>query len=256
MLGVLIFAAGGVGDMLWHETFGVEADFDALFSPSHLVLAIGMNLMITGPLRAAWARPGLHLTWRTAGPALLSLTALISGFTFLMMASHPLVATIAGAKHDYSDRIGQIAGTVSLLFTTILLMGPILLVMRRWQLPAGTLVLVWGLNTFAMLIVNWHHDYTLWQALAMFAAIVVVELVRLRMEPLRERSGSLRAFAALAPFLLMAGYFIALHLTEGTRWSIHMWTGILVEVAIVGWLLSLLVFPPAIPSDLLSDRSL
>jgi hypothetical protein len=241
--------------MLWHEAFGVEADFDALFSPTHLVLAIGINLIITGPLRAAWARPGHQLTWQTAGPALLSLTALISGFTFMTMGSHPLVASIAGATHDYGDRIGQIAGTVSILFTTVLLMGPTLLIMRRWQLPAGTLIVVWGINTFAMFIVNWHHDYTLWQALAIFVAIFVIEIIRHQMEPLAERRGALRAFAALAPFLLMASYFIALHFTEGIRWTIHMWTGILVEVAIVGWLLSFLLYPPTMPGELVKEKS-
>jgi hypothetical protein len=250
MLGVLIFAAGGVGDMVWHEAFGVEAEFDALFSPTHLILAVGMNLMITGPLRAAWARPGQRLTWRLAGPALLSLTGLISGLTFLMMAAHPLVSHIAGADHGYGNRIGEIAGTTSLLLTTILLMGPTLLVIRRWQLPTGSLILVWGLNTLAMFIVNWHHDYALWQALAIFAAIVVIEVVRLCMEPLMERRSALRFFAALAPFLLMASYFIALHFTEGTGWSVHMWTGIVVEVALAGWLLSFLVVPPAMPGEI------
>lgn len=247
MLGVLIFAAGGVGDLLWHETFGVEAEFDALFSPSHLVLAIGMNLILTGPLRAAWARLHRQLTWRKAGPMLLSLTALISSLTFMLMAAHPLVNSVAGATHDYRDRIGQIAGVTSILLTTVLLMGPTLLAIRRWRLPAGSLLLVWGINTLAMFTVNWHHDYTLWQTLAMLIAVVGVEIIRLRLEPLVEKPNNLRIFAALAPFLLMTSYFIALHLTEGTRWSVHLWTGVLVEVAIAGWLLSYLVVPPAMP---------
>jgi hypothetical protein len=249
MLGVLVFAAGGVGDLLWHELFGIEAEFDALFSPSHLVLAIGINLMITGPLRAAWARPERRLTWQTGGPALLSLAALISGFTFLTMASHPLVSNIAGATHDYWDRIGQIAGTTSILLTTLLLMGPTLLAIRRWHLPAGALILVWGLNTFAMFIVNWHHSYAPRQALAILAAIVVVELIRLRMQPSAERRGAFHAFAALAPILLMGSYFVALLFTEGTSWSVHMLTGIVVEAGIAGWLVSYLVFPPAMPDE-------
>jgi hypothetical protein len=245
----LIFAAGGVGDMLWHEAFGVEAAFDALFSPTHLTLAIGMNLMIAGPLRAAWARPGRQLTWRTAGPMLLSLTGIISGLTFLTMASHPLVSNIAGATHDYGNRIGQIAGTTSVLLTSALLTGPILLVIRRWQLPAGSLIVVWGINTLAMFLVNWHHDYAIWQALAFFTAIVIVELLRLRLEPLRENRTAFRQFAALAPFLLMASYFIALLMTEGTHWTIHMWAGIVVEAGIAGWLLSYLALPPTMPDE-------
>ncbi|MCC6455795.1 MAG: hypothetical protein IT328_12665 [Caldilineaceae bacterium] len=249
MFGVLLFAVGGVGDMLWHELFGVEADFDALFSPSHLVLALGMALINTGPLRAAWARPGKRLSWTDGGPALLSLTTLVSGLSFLLMASHPLVSTIAGAAHDDGSRFVEIAGVSGVLLTTLFTMGPILLAIRRWRLPAGSLILILGIDTFAMAIVNWHHDYTLWLMLAMFVAVLLVEVVRLRLEPLMEKKNALRVFAALAPFLLMGSYFIALLFTEGTHWSIHLWTGTIVEASLAGWLLSYLVVPPAVPAE-------
>jgi hypothetical protein len=249
MLGVLIFAAGGVGDMLWHEAFGVETDFDALFSPSHLVLAVGMALINTGPLRAAWVRPGRRLPWSVAGPALLSLTTLVTGLTFMLMAAHPLMSNIAGAKHGYDSQFGEIAGVSGILLTTIFIMGPLLLAIRRWWLPAGSLALVLGINTIAMAIINWHHAHTLWLMLAMLAAVVVVEVVRLRLEPLMDKRGALRVFAGLAPFLLMMSYFIALHLTEGSNWSVHLWTGAVVEAGLTGWLLSYLVVPPTLPSE-------
>lgn len=250
LLGVLVFAAGGVGDMLWHEFFGVEADFDALFSPTHLVLAAGLALMVTGPLRAAWARPARRLTWAEAGPALLSLAGLISVLTFLMMGAHPLSSNLAGAEHGYGSRTGEIAGTASVLLTTVILMGPLLLALRRWQLPAGSLIVVWGINMVAMAIVNWHHAYTFWLMFAMLVAVVVLDLIRLRLEPLASKAGALRLFAAVAPLCLMASYFVALLLTEGTDWSIHLWTGVVVEAGIAGWLLSYLVAPPAMPAEM------
>src|SRR3989442_3909505 len=55
-VGVVLFAAGGVGDMIWHEIFGIEVNVEALLSPTHLVLALGSTLIFTGPLRAAWTR--------------------------------------------------------------------------------------------------------------------------------------------------------------------------------------------------------
>src|SRR5918992_2170806 len=48
-MGVLIFVAGGLGDMVWHELFGIEADVEALLSPTHLVLALGGTLILSGP---------------------------------------------------------------------------------------------------------------------------------------------------------------------------------------------------------------
>lgn len=46
--------------MLWHSRFGIEAGIEALLSPTHLVLALGGMLMVSGPLRAA----GFRLTDR------------------------------------------------------------------------------------------------------------------------------------------------------------------------------------------------
>ncbi|MGH7429136.1 MAG: hypothetical protein ACREJ4_12405, partial [Candidatus Methylomirabilaceae bacterium] len=56
LLGVVIFAASGVGDMVWHLIFGIEDSLDALMSPTHLGLALGAGLMVSGPLRAARIR--------------------------------------------------------------------------------------------------------------------------------------------------------------------------------------------------------
>lgn len=45
LAGVLLFAAGGVLDLLWHTLFGIEADLDALLSPTHLKLALAAMLI-------------------------------------------------------------------------------------------------------------------------------------------------------------------------------------------------------------------
>jgi hypothetical protein len=72
--GVLVFAAGGLGDMVWHTVFGIEVSIDALLSPTHLMLLVGALLILSGPLRSAWlhADPGPGSGRRF--PALLALT--------------------------------------------------------------------------------------------------------------------------------------------------------------------------------------
>ena len=55
VVGVVIFAVGGAGDMTWHTIFGIEQDVEALFSPTHLLLFAGMALILSTPLRAAWS---------------------------------------------------------------------------------------------------------------------------------------------------------------------------------------------------------
>jgi hypothetical protein len=41
LLGVAIFAVGGILDMIWHILFGIEVSVEALLSPTHLLLAFG-----------------------------------------------------------------------------------------------------------------------------------------------------------------------------------------------------------------------
>ena len=52
LLGSAVFAAGGVGDLIWHTLFGIEEDFEALVSPTHLMLGVGLALIVSAPLRA------------------------------------------------------------------------------------------------------------------------------------------------------------------------------------------------------------
>jgi hypothetical protein len=250
LLGVLIFAAGGVGDLIWHELFGVEQNLEAVISPSHLMLGLGMGLIVSGPLRVAWQRTEAEITWANLGPALLSLTALISTFTFFMMYSHPLFNNVGGLRHrEFAGNVGQMAGVTSSIVISALLVGPVLLAMRRWQLPAGSLTLVWGINTVAMALIGWHHDYTLFLMGAMLLAAVVADLLRSgwRLGPANQRR--MRLWAFLAPALLITAFFVAQSFTEGTGWSVHLWTGAVVLSGTAVWLLSYLVFPPAIPAE-------
>jgi hypothetical protein len=250
LLGVLIFGLGGVGDLIWHELFGIEEDFEALLSPTHLTLIVGMALVVSGPLRAAWQRTGRRPTWRTLGPALLSLTALISTLTFIMMYSHPLIYNIAGARHELNyTEAGEIAGVLGLIITAALLTGPTLLVMRRWALPAGSLSVVWGLNLVAMTLVNYHHNYTSYQAAIMLGAILMVDQLRTRLQPSLRNPGGWRVFAFIAPLLYNGSYILALLLTEGSAWSVHLLSGAVVLSGITGWLLSYLLLPPRVPVE-------
>src|SRR5687768_3104556 len=52
-LGVGLFWAGGVFDMIWHSIVGFEANFEFTLSPSHLTLLLAAVLAGLGPLRHA-----------------------------------------------------------------------------------------------------------------------------------------------------------------------------------------------------------
>ena len=111
LVGVFIFFFAGVADMLWHVAFGIESGVEGLISPSHLGLAVGGGLMVTGPLRAALRRPGWEEeSWLARMPLVVSLTLLVSVLTFFTeyaspyggtwvtnAAAPPIIATTASA---------------------------------------------------------------------------------------------------------------------------------------------------------------
>src|SRR5262245_4766719 len=83
LVGAFIFFFGGVADMLWHVTFGIEKGIEGLISPSHLALAFGGGLMVTGPLRAGLHRgAGGQHRWIAQMPMVVSLTTFLSLLTF------------------------------------------------------------------------------------------------------------------------------------------------------------------------------
>src|SRR5688572_21286684 len=101
LLGVAIFAAGGLFDMLWHLAFGVEVSVEALLSPSHLLLALGIVLIVSGPFRAAWKRTAGTPTGLVALlPMLLSITFVLSVFAGLTEYAHPFVDLWAAQRPE------------------------------------------------------------------------------------------------------------------------------------------------------------
>src|SRR5947208_948215 len=51
LVGCLAFGLGGLLDLSWHLIFGIERSFQALISPTHLILMGSAALIVTGPLR-------------------------------------------------------------------------------------------------------------------------------------------------------------------------------------------------------------
>jgi hypothetical protein len=249
LTGVMIFGAGGVGDMFWHAIFGIERGIEALFSPTHLMLGVGISLIVSGPLRAAWPRRD-RPSWRSLGPAILSVGLLMSTLSFFLMFAHPINTIIGGARHrQFLNDVGVMAGMMALLVMAALMIGLVLLTMRRWTLPLGALSLIWGLHTAGMTILDYERLQQLWLALGMFAVVVLLDLVAWRYRAALRQPNNLRIFAFAAPFLLFGAYFGVLHLTEGIGWSIHLWTGAVFLTGVTGLLLSYLLMPPAIPKE-------
>ena len=55
LLGIPIFLLAGVGDMIWHALLGIEEGVDALLSPTHQALGLGIFFLSSGPIRSVLA---------------------------------------------------------------------------------------------------------------------------------------------------------------------------------------------------------
>jgi hypothetical protein len=264
LVGVLAFLLGGVLDMIWHIVFGIEADVEALLSPSHLVLAVGSTLILTGPLRSAWCRPEAG-SWRAAMPMMLSASFLLSSISFWTLYMHPLSRpwaalgnkpTVPGLAVVAADPIGTKDGLIgalyiahgmgvgAILLQSAVLTGLVLLVVRRWGgvLPAGGFTIALTLNA---LMLGFARDQLVLVPFIAMAGIATDGLVRwLRADT---GVGRLRALAVLVPCVYYACFFAGVAATKGVWWSVHLWTGAIVLAGLTGFLTSYLVVPPASP---------
>jgi hypothetical protein len=248
LLGTMIFGCGGVGDLLWHTLFGIEKDVETLFSPTHMMLACGVWLIVGGPFRAAWQRRApLGMHWHQWMPLVLSLTWMLSACTFMTQVAHPVVYLWGGGRAPGAPLwLWQALGVVGMLWDTGLLLGFVLLTLRRWTLPAGALTLLVGLNAVAMGLLH-YGAYPFLPVLARTVAGLGADVVYAWLQPSVQRPSAWRLFAGIVPALLTALHFGVLGLTVGVWWSVHLWAGTIVLTGLVGLLLSMLLVPPPMP---------
>ncbi len=241
-IGVVVFALGGVGDLIWHTLLGVEADLDALLSPTHLALAAGGVLILSGPFRAEWLRQRrAALTFPQAVPMLASLTLTLSVFTFFTQFAHPLVHLWSAGPPPSHPFMPQALGIASILLQTALLTGAILLVVRRWHLPFGSLSLVMALNAALMGGLENHLGFA-WVGLI---SGLIADVLLWTLKPSISRHAAFRVFASVVPAMFYALYFAVLATAAGVWWSAPMWAGSIVLAGAIGWMLSVLILPPS-----------
>ncbi|MDQ6637379.1 MAG: hypothetical protein M3Y62_06270 [Candidatus Dormibacteraeota bacterium] len=239
LLAVLGFALAGALDLAWHATFGFERSFAALISPPHLLLA-GCGLVAAGgPLRSAWNRGRSVAGW----PAIFAATYLLSVISFFSQFVHPF-------NDPYALEVGpagtvyaaQALGEISIVFQSAVLLSVVFLLLRRHQLPPGSLLLLLTINSFAMSAMKDHYRF----ALVGLLAGVAGEVLLFSLRPSVSRPGSLRVFGFAWPVALYGLYFGAVGTLGGTWWSVPLWTGSIFLAGVAGLLVSYCFFSPGL----------
>ena len=249
VLGLVIFGISGIGDLTWHLILGIERSTEALLSPTHLGLALGIGLALSGPLRAAWHRPEKAPSWRQLGPAILSLTFTFSLLTFFTAYASPLIAPWPIINTSSSPT----RGITEILLITALSMSFVLLALRRWRLPFGTFTFMFGLNG-ALMVAFSPHSLLVSIPTALLGGLAADLLYRV-LQPTVDQPASVRLFAFLVPAMFYTLYLIDLAIVgpiifqSGILWSAPFWAGTPVIAGITGFLLSFVMLPPAIDVD-------
>ena len=246
-VGVIAFAIGGFLDMLWHTTFGVEVGNDALLSPSHLLLGLGMFLLVSGPLLADLERGEDGATLARRLPMILSLVATFVLLTFFTMYSGPY-SNFLGASGNGTTGDRLFRGLLGMFLFSAFISGLLLMVLRRTALPVGAITLILGLDGVAMILMGSRDtpiDAQLSFSGVAIAAGIIGDVLLWRLRPSAARPLALRALVTALPMAYFTLYLAVVGLRYGYGWSMPFLTGSVFLCGAVGLLLSLVAMPPS-----------
>lgn len=257
LLGVVVFGLGGLADLGWHLAFGIESDVEALLSPTHLLLVAGALLLVSTPLRRAW-RDGIGAGWREQATTILSASLVLAMLSFITVYGTPFngrsLAIPTWVAADIGPMHGRVfdytlleMGVLSVMFQTVVMMGVLLLLVARFgdRLAFGAFTVM--LTVTGLGIAAFMGGFFLLPA--MIGAGVVADALYRVLRPSTTNLRAVRIFAFAVPFVTYAGFFALYAAARGMPWTIHVWTGAIVLAAVTGYLVSLLVFTPGIPSE-------
>ncbi|HEX3621476.1 MAG TPA: hypothetical protein VHT97_04090 [Acidimicrobiales bacterium] len=128
-----------------------------------------------------------------------------------------------------------------------MLLGPTLLLLRRWRVPSGAFTILFG--TVAVLSSALHGFEMRQTVLAGFAGGITADLVASGLAGSVSTATLLRVVGAVVPAVLWLSYFGVLAVFSSVGWSVEFWAGITVMSSLAGFALALLMTlePPVSP---------
>lgn len=235
-LGVATFGLGGVGDGIWHTVFGIELGIDALLSPTHILMLIGSTLLLWTPFwslldrrRAlqALGQESSESPWSAIGSAVM-MTALLTFllqylwiFPYTWFAAQPFNAATGEGQNLVTNFLG------SAFVTTLVFLGPLLVVAGQFRLPFGAATVCWGV---AQALESAAFSRQVWPALVAAAAGLAFD-IGYRTFP---RDRALVLASALGPATLWVGYLAAVIVKDRLRWPPEVWGGLVLLTAATG----------------------
>lgn len=237
VVGIVVFAIGGIGDAIWHTVLGIEEGVDALLSPTHLLLFLGIVLIMTTPVRAVYRRsttPTLEGVDRYAVILSTMLTTAILAFFFAYIWA-PARPWPAEQIYDGATGEGEIfvaVGIGSILVSNLILLGPLAAILGRWRPPFGVATFAW---TLVNVMIAAAFDFEILLALVVGAAggLTADVVIRATGAGPSNRRGTMLAMS-LSPLVAWSVYFLAIGLSGELRWPPEIWGGAILFTALSG----------------------
>jgi hypothetical protein len=275
IIGLTILAVAGPWDLIWHEIYGFEVGVDAIYSPSHLCLFFGALLATSTGIRSMWAKADIAPDLKTFAPVILSATLFIgvSGFITMYLSAFmtnvtPTSDFVSDLKHFQDVRSDQTIGLnpgltgygddawpynfysvshgmAAMIVTGLVLLGPVLLMLRRWRVPTGAFTLIFLGFGLLVNVMTEYRDIVL--IVPLILAGVAADLVQARLAAPGERLtlGGIRIAGPVIGAVLWFSYYGVLALDKGIGWSPTQWVGALIVGVMTAFGLAFLVAPPA-----------
>ena len=255
--GLAVFAVGGIGDGIWHTVFGVETDIDALLSPTHLIMLIGMLGSITAPLRAAGRDDAMPVTPTLSQflAPLLSITVAATSVAFFFLYASglnnwPMTDTLIVMNDD--SQVRAALGVLSTIVTTVILLTPVMVLLQRWVPPAGSFTVLFTLVGLFMAGLDAFENW--WQVLPAVAGGMVADGLigsvfrRSDTQVTNDRvTGAARQAAlwcgTVVPIAVWGVSTILIHRFWELRWPPELWAGAIVMATLSGLALALITHP-------------
>lgn len=258
LLGIPLFILSGIGDLGWHTLWGIEEGVDAVLSPTHMGLGVGILLISSAPIvSASINRAQLRTLWDQL-PLIFSLAAWMEllhfGTAYAFDPGAGVLNAPPAASSFSPDYLTALSihyyklgtGVLVVIFQSIIMSGFALFAGTRFALRPGALTLMYLLGNFATAAAFTNDTPLLETVIAMsLAAGIVGDFIMARQFRAGGPPRFYQALGVCVPAAYFAAYFIATAVTERIWWDWNVTLGALIWAGGAGFGLSLLVRPRA-----------
>ncbi|HVA29161.1 MAG TPA: hypothetical protein VNF68_13345 [Candidatus Baltobacteraceae bacterium] len=253
ILGIPIFLLAGVGDLLWHLMLGIEEGVDALLSPTHQALGLGIFFLASGPIRSVLADRERSKTLLTQLPLVLGLVAWLTLLHFgtayafdpsAGRANAPPIPDAAARTYFTALAIGYYKisiGVLVAIFQCMVMSAFALWAIARIRLAPGSFTILYLLGNAAAAAAFANNTPLLATTLAQsLVAGILADIIVERYDPKPQEPDWYRIFAVAVPLAYMGVYLIATYFSGGLWWDWNESLGAWMWCGIAGFGLSLI----------------